>query len=350
MIDKEFCMSSYMAFRYIEREDMDFYAGFRHTNIKSIPDSEKIYVATVDDIDKEVNRVFEGLEGKKLGILLSGGMDSAILAAYMRGAHAYTFRFLNGEYQKEELNRAEYYANQYGLELHYVDIDWNTVVNYLPSVMKGKKAPVHSIEPQLLQAALQAKKDGIEHLIIGESSDLIFGGMDQLLSKDWDFDEFKDRYIFTQPDLVLENPVDMSYLFERYRMGTKINFLSFLDDVYAIESPGSYMNAFAVADIPYTDPYAKLKMADPLDLKRIRNGEPKYLIRSLFAKKYPEIEIPDKTPMPRPVDYYFAAWGGPVRSEFKKDLHMEKFTGNQKWQMYCLEQFLDMYEGRAAST
>ena len=48
--------------------------------------------------------------------------------------------------------------------------------------MTAKCAPVHSIEPQILQAALQAKNDGIEIMFVGESSDLVFGGMDQLLS------------------------------------------------------------------------------------------------------------------------------------------------------------------------
>lgn len=36
MIDKKFCMSSYMAFRYIEKDDMDFYPGMHHSNIKPI--------------------------------------------------------------------------------------------------------------------------------------------------------------------------------------------------------------------------------------------------------------------------------------------------------------------------
>ena len=99
-----------------------------------------------------------------------------------------------------------------------------------------------------------------------------------------------------------------------------------------------------VADMPYYDPYARLKMADKLDLYRIRHGEPKYLIRELMAKKYPDIPVPSKNPMPRPVDKYFENWGGPKRPEFRKDIDMSKFTGNQKWQMYCLEKFLDMIE------
>lgn len=344
MTDKKYCMSSYMAFRYIEDDNKDFYDVGGHSNIKPLPDSERILVHTADDIDRGIGKQMEQFKDKKKGIMLSGGMDSAIVASYLRGSDAYTFRFLGGEYQKEELSRAEYYAKYYGLNLHYVDIAWDTVISHLDACMEAKHAPVHSIEPQILQAALQAKADGVEMMFVGESSDLIFGGMDGLLAKDWTFDEFVDRYIFTKPEDVLVAPEDMKYLFERYRRGNDIDFLSFMDDVFSIESSSSYLNAFAVAGMPYYDPYARLKMADELDLYKVRHGEPKYLIRELMAKKYTEIPVPNKNPMPRPVDEYFKAWEGPTRPEFRKDIDMSKFTGNQKWQMYCLERFLNNNE------
>ncbi len=345
MLDKKYCMSSYMAFRYIEDANKNFYEGGHHKNITPVPDDQRILVHTVEDIDREIAKQMEQFKDKKKGIMLSGGMDSAIVASYLRGADAYTFRFLGGEFQKEELARAEYYAKYYGLNLHYVDINWDTVIAHLKPVMKAKCAPVHSIEPQILQAALQAKADGIEMMFVGESSDLIFGGMDGLLAKDWTFDEFVERYTFTNPEEVLVEPESMNYLFERYRREDMIDFLTFMDDVFSIESSSSYFNAFAVAEMPYYDPYARLKMADELDLYRVRHGEPKYLIRELMSKKYPEIPVPNKTPMPRPVDKYFKNWGGPKRPEFKIDIDISKFTGNQKWQMYCLEQFLNMIEG-----
>lgn len=344
MIDKKYCMSSYLAFRYIEDDEKEFYEGFKHNNIKPLPNEHRIMVTTVEDIDKEIGKQMEQFKDKKKGILLSGGMDSAIVASYLSGSDAYTFRFLGGEFQKEELTRAEYYAKYYGLKLHYVDITWDTVISHLDDCMKAKCAPVHSIEPQILQAALQAKKDGIEMMFVGESSDLIFGGMDGLLSKDWTFDEFMNRYIFTKPEEVLVESENMQYLFERYRKGEMIDFLTFMDDVFSIESSSSYMNAFGVAEMPYYDPYAILKMADELDLYKVRNGEPKYLIRGLMAKKYPEISVPNKIPMPRPVDEYFKSWEGPIRPEFRKDIDMSRYTGNQKWQMYCLERFLEINE------
>lgn len=344
MTDKNFCMSSYLTFRYIEDEDKNFYDGLTHCNFAPIPNSKRIQVHTADDIDKAINKQFENIRGKKLGILLSGGMDSAILASYMSGCDAYTFRFMEGKFQQTELDRAKYYAKYYGLNLHYVDINWNTVEKYIDIVMDAKGAPVHSIEPQILQGALQAKSDGIELMIVGESSDLVFGGMDGLLAKDWTFDEFVDRYTFTRPEDVLKEPVSMLYLFERYRRNNSIDFLKFMDDVFSVESSGSYLNAFNVSELAYYDPYAKLIMADPLDLYRIRHGEPKYLIRQLFSAKYPDISIPDKTPMPRPVDDYFVNWKGPTRPEFKKNLNMNHFTGNQKWQIWCLERFLNKHE------
>ncbi len=345
MIDKNFCMSSYLAFRYIEKEDKDFKDGEFHKNIKIIPENEKILVYTADDIDNEIKKCFDKLKDEKLGIFLSGGMDSAILASYMPGCDAYTFRFLNGDFQKEELARAEYYAKTYGLKLHYIDIDWNTTVEgYVDACMEAKKAPVHSIEPQLLQGAIQAKKDGITKMVIGESSDLVFGGMDKLLAKDWTFEEFKKRYTFTEPELVLKEPVSMDYLFERYRNGNNIDFLKFMDDVFSVESSSSYLNSLTVAGMKYIDPYAKLKMGDPLDLNRVRNGESKYLIRELMHRKYPDIPVPEKVPMPRPVDEYFKDWKGPSREEFLDDLDMSQFTGNQKWQIWCLERYLNYIE------
>ena len=54
-----------------------------------------------------------------------------------------------------------------------------------------------------------------------------------------------------------------------------------------------------------------------------------------------EIPVPDKIPMPRPVDIIFNDWSGPSRPEFKKDIPMNKLTGNQKWQLWCAEQFLN---------
>lgn len=301
-------------------------------------------VCSTRDIDESITKRFEDLKGKKLGIMLSGGMDSACLASYMPGADAFTFRFQGGEYQKAELERAEAFAKHYHLNLHYIDISWNnTVLPYIDQLMESKGAPVHSIEPQLLQAANIAKDLGIDCMIVGESSDLVFGGMDGLLSEDWDVNGINKRYTFCQPASALKKPVDINWVYEQYKSenSDKIDLLRFMDEVFSVESSASYTNAFKVAGIEYCDPYAHMKMGIPLDLNRVRTGDSKYLIRALFAMKYPHLPVPNKVPMPRPVDFYFADWEGPKNAIFKENLDMSQFTGNQKWQLWCLDRFIN---------
>ena len=348
MIDKDFCLSSYIAFRYIFKEDIDFYDGMKHENFKPIPVKDRISVKTAEDIDMEIQKQFDELYEKydNIGILLSGGMDSGILAAYLKPeSNAYTFSTELSEVYDLEKERAKNYCKKFNLNHHFIDISFEDYKEFTPIVMKKKYAPVHSIEPQIYKASLIAKKNGDDLIIVGESADLFFGGMDQLISKDWDFDDFVKRYTFLDPELVLKNPCDVSELYERYRLpNDKIDFLTFMDEVFSIESSGSYLNAFNSANIDYYDPYAKLIMADELDLVRVSNGEPKYLIRELFSIKYPEFEVPNKIPMPRPVDMIFKNWEGPTREEFRDDIEMDKLTGNQKWQLWCAELFLNLNE------
>ena len=345
MADKDFCLSSYIAFRYIWKDGMDFCEGFQHTNYRPVDDDQRIAVRTSEDIDREIQRQFDELYAKydNIGILLSGGMDSANLSSYLRpGSHAYTFCSASGECNPD-VERAKVYCKKWQLQHHLIDITMDDYERYTPIVMRHKFAPVHSIEPQIYKAAEMARQDGVQLMIVGESADLIFGGMDKLISPVWTFDGFVKRYTFLDPQLVLTNPVDQSEVFERYRQGEDgIDVMRFMDDVFAVESSGSYLNAFGAAWMPYYDPYAKLVMADPLDMERVRGGEPKYLVRGLYAIKYPELEIPFKIPMPRPVDAIFSNWDGPKRPEFRTDIPMDTLTGNQKWQLWCAELFLNM--------
>lgn len=348
MVDKEFCMSSYIAFRYIFKDNVDFFESMKHQNYKLPSSDEKTHIRTAKDMNREIQRIVDEVYRKysNVGILLSGGMDSAILASYLKpGSYAYTFTSKDSDIYNLDIERAKNYCNKFGLVHRLVDISFDDYKSLAPVVMKRKCAPVHSIEPQIYKAALQAKEDGVEIMIIGDGADYVFGGMDKLLSVDWKYKDFVRRYITLDPKLVLSNPVDMNEIFEPYRINDdEIDFQRFLKEPTTIESYGSYENPFACADMEYCDPYEKMEMEEPLDLSRVRNGESKYLVRELYAIKYPEFEVPSKIPMPRPVDLIFENWSGPMRHEFQKDIPMENLTGNQKWQLYCLEMFLNIYD------
>lgn len=110
----------------------------------------------------------------------------------------------------------------------------------------------------------------------------------------------------------------------------------FLDANSSVETERSFQNAFEVAGLDYIDTYSCMKMGQ-LELDKIRGGSSKYLIRELFAKKYPEYKVPEKIPMPRPINEYFKNWRGPSRKEFRNDIDMSALTVNRKWQLYSLE-------------
>ena len=58
---KDFCLSSYMAFRYIWKDGMDFYPGFTHHNFQPVSDEERRPVTTAADIDREIQQQMDAL-------------------------------------------------------------------------------------------------------------------------------------------------------------------------------------------------------------------------------------------------------------------------------------------------
>jgi hypothetical protein len=105
-----------------------------------------------------------------------------------------------------------------------------------------------------------------------------------------------------------------------------------------------FENAIHAGGCALVAPFERLALDAPLDLQRIRGGEPKYLLNEVFRAACPGLEIPEKIPFARPVTQWLADWPGPRRPEFLAGLAMDQFTGEQKWQLYCLERFLDLLE------
>lgn len=345
MVDKELCMSRFLAFRYIEEEDLNFFDGLRHVVWKRPPAGESHVVGSADEIERAIIKETEAFYVPgKTAIFLSGGIDSAILASYLpRGTKAYTFHCV-AEGAVNETEQAAKYAEAYGLDHEVIDMHWKDFEELTPELLRHDGVPFHSIEVQLLKAARRAKADGFDHLILGESADGVFGGLDGLLSKDWSIEGLMERYCFVRPERALKNPVSVRNVFERYlRPDGIMDIEAFIHGVFCIESSCSYLHAFDLAGVSALMPYGRMRMSEPLDLARVRRGESKYLLRELFARRYPDMAAPRKIPMPRATTQWFADWRGPTRPEFipgcQKDM-----TGDQKWLVWCLERFLNAYE------
>lgn len=344
--DQCYCASSYLMYRMIADREKRF---FDNANPRFYDERfERKPMHSLSELEKSLRTSVEAAcKGGKAALALSGGIDSAIIARMMpKGSTAYTFRcVVPGIATIDEVEAAQEYASICGLRHQIINVYWENVKDHADILMRYKGAPIHSIETQIYEACLQAKNDGFETIIFGESCDLNYGGLSGLLSRDWIFGEFIDRYSYVKPYYVLKNfqlPIEplISYVAHGF-----FNVHEFCRGFFYQEAMGTYTNACDCAGLRLEAPYARTWYAEPLDLKRIRGGENKYLIRELFQKLYPSLSIPEKLPMPRPMNEWLADWEGPKRVEFLENC-IEGMTGDQKWMIWALERFLDLYNPR----
>lgn len=346
--DVQYCMSSFLQFRTVADTQKTFSNQLLPKQLNPI--KNRLPVKNSRELHDALQAsVAKATKDGRAALALSGGIDSAILAKFMpKGSVAYTFKcVVPGLPVVDETPFAAAYAAECGLEHRVVEVYWEDFDRYLPSLMLKKGAPTHSIEVQIHKAALQAKNDGFERFIFGESADALYGGQDQLFSREWTTEQFSERYSYVKPEQILVNPLALSDVYIRYSKHGYIDIIRFMSEFFFTESLASYQNACDVAGIKLLAPYTKT-IPPQLDLNRIRAGEPKYLVREVFTGLYSNAEIPKKTPMPRPMNEWLQAWQGPIRPEFISGC-VNGLNGDQKWLVYCLEKFLDLLESNGLS-
>ena len=337
--DRLFCMSSYLQYRSIVDKNRCFSEHLPTWFYEET--QERVPVNTFEELDKQLRRrINEALENGPVALMLSSGMDSAILASYLpKGTQTYTLR-CQATSGIDETQAAKYYADKNGLKHRVIDVYWEDFEKYTVPLMRQKGYPIHSIEVQIYKAALQAQKDGIQTLIFGETADIIYGGHSKLLAQEWTLDTFTERFAFVNPKHVLKQPMCIDDPIRPYvREDGSVDVFGFLNGFEYGVSLGFYTNACRMAGVTLCAPYSYTILGHALDITRIRSGESKYIIRELYRQLYPEHSVPDKTPLPRPMEEWLSGWEGPKYSEFIWNPKIS-WTGDQKWYIYALDQFM----------
>lgn len=346
MVDKVYAMSSFLQFRTVYDPNVKFAEHLDYprradtaftAKRKQIDTSKQLYSHIQERMKCET------ADGRA-ALALSGGIDSAILARFMpKGSVAYTFKcVVPGKQVTDETQLARKYCELNGLEHRVVEVYWEDYETLSTELFRYINAPFHSIDVQIYKAAIQAKLDGFDTLIFGQGADLVYGGFDRLLSKDWSLGDFIERYSCVMPYKVLKDFLVITEPYVKYSKNGFIDLHNFLDNHLFWEDIHSYHNSCAVASIKdiyiYIDTIHK-----PLDLSRVRSGDSKYLVREVFNQLYPDLEVPHKIPMPRPMNEWLENWYGPKRPEFWENCHVN-MTGDQKYYVWILEKFLEEME------
>ena len=334
-----FCANSYLTYRAIVDQNRQFAdhlpPWFYHHDVPRKP------IHTPEELDRHLQSAMNAaLKNGPVALMLSSGMDSAILASYLpEGTQTYTLH-CHADSGIDETGAARAYAQRNGLKHTVVDVYWSDYEAFAGKLMRRKGCPIHSIEVQVYKAALQAKKDGIRTLIFGETADIIYGGHSKLLARDWDLEVFTKRFAFVDTEKVLRHPQRIQEPILPYvQEDGNVDVFAFLNGFEYDVSLGFYNNACRLAQMDFFAPYSSTVLGHPLDLARIRSGESKYIVRALFRQLYPDLPIPDKTPLPRPMAQWLKDWTGPLHPEVLPD-HLSELTGDQKWYVYALNQFL----------
>lgn len=141
---------------------------------------ERIETMLLDSVQKHVGNA------KRIGILLSGGLDSSLLCAMCarlypdREIYSYSIGFKGDD----EFEYSSKVSQQFNTK-HYKKVlqknDFFGEDSLLKSLIKQKAAPLHPNELPLAIAGSKARLDLCDCVLCGEGSDDIFGGYGQLL-------------------------------------------------------------------------------------------------------------------------------------------------------------------------
>lgn len=339
IVDKKYCMNSFLQFRFIADDNKIFKEGLRRYIIEP---NQKYKIFNSKDLDECISKYVNENFDNQTALMLSSGIDSALLASYLpKNSQTFTLKCIARKETIDETIKAKEIAKKFGLKNSIIEVAWDDYEKYAPKLMEHKGSPIHSIEVQIYKAAIVAKELGYTKLLFGEAADIIFGGLDGLLAKDWKFTEFVDRYNFVPTKTVLNNYSLITKPFEKHRILDKIDMYGFMSTFFLKEALNSYYNACSTAEMKFLSPFKEMYLGVNLDLDIIRKGRSKYIIRDLADNRLNGIDFGKKIPMPRPTDLWLENWAGPKRNEFKNDC-IKDLTGDQKFYIFILEQFLNL--------
>ncbi len=336
-------LSEYLALRWLALAETTWFGAYAPDRSTLTP-ARQTTVTAAEDVLQCLTASWSEVDPSTTALLLSGGIDSAILARLAPpGLRAYTLRFLAPD-AIDESPAASHFASLSGLRHQVVDVTWADYEQATDWLTLRKRAPLHAVEVGLYKAALRASADGITTLIVGNGADSTFGGLDKLLARDWSPEAFVARYTFVDPVRALCEAGDIGQAFTPWRRGGEFDTAGFLKVVHGEGVTQGFMNAIGAAGCVMRAPYEELALGAPLDLARIRRGESKYILREVFHRLYGTAIAPEKIAFARPMDHWLRDWRGPDRPEFLPALDLDAFTGEQRWLIWSLDRFLSLVE------
>lgn len=294
------------------------------------------------DLDRELRQLISKFGTSHSGLLLSGGIDSAIIASYLpENTDVFTIQF-DSVFDSQEADFAAHYSQIFKLNHHIVKVSWQDYLSFHDLLSESRRSPLHPIEVPLYKAALAAAELGIKQLFVGNGADSNFGGMDKLLANDYTLESFCKRYFFVDPKIILRSWTDEMVDLSRFG-DSKFDVISFLRCVHGAAIDSTFHHAIESAGLSVVAPFEEFRPAY-LDLERVRTGDPKYIIRQLFEMRYPDMRARQKVPFARPMQDFMNGIDMPTARIFHDQYPWSELTGDQKFLVWSLSRFLSLVD------
>lgn len=199
-VNKE-TLSDYFAYRYVPGPDTLFTGihklmpgcvgvwengQFKVTRYYSPPDRQayRPTVSLADPVGSFLEKLDESVSLRMMsdvpfGAFLSGGIDSSAVVGLMSrrsNLPVKTFSVGFDEEEYSELRYAKSIADQFGADHHELVVSQDSLIDYLPSLVRFRDAPVS--EPSDIPIYLLAKEASrtVKMVLTGEGSDEVLGG------------------------------------------------------------------------------------------------------------------------------------------------------------------------------
>ncbi len=306
-------------------------------------DRHPTLVCDENDVDKLFTEYCSKIDFSKTGIMLSGGIDSVLLASYMpKGSYAFTISYPEMK-QKDEVEKAKHFAEEFSLKLVVVPVTFEDVLKYQDELMKFKGQPLATIEIGIYKMCLEAKKCGLTRVLSGMGADGTFGGTFLLMSRDWTNKEFVDRFTYIDPAIVMKKPVDSMEFYELYYGNPYYNLQGFLDDVETEYTIAYFMNPCELSGIKLYVPYEDCKRGFELSRDDMLNGREKIVLRKLFKKRLGYDYEGIKYAFPRPTEHWLKLYDEKLDEMFFEDSYSRLKKPEQKWVLYTTNHFIRLF-------
>ncbi|PWJ12944.1 asparagine synthase-related protein [Jannaschia seohaensis] len=280
----------------------------------------------------------------KIGIMLSGGMDSVMLAKFLpEGSIAYTLDYGEGQEQHSEFAEAAK-AIPPGVTHKKLSVTREAYAEMARELTLLKREPLVPHDPAFGIGARVAREDGITHMVYGGGADPRFAGFAHFY-KDPSYEGVRKAIIkqFVAPWHVLKSPAPVDWVLGHFTVGNRVDVRGFLNIVGTEGQAVS--DTLRACGLTPVAPLAEMVWTHEFDIAG-RGG--KYPLRDLFKLIYPGKSPNKKAPLPVPYGAWMKGYV-PARPEFRTD-RLHWFGGKNLYQIYALELYMDLRDAHGWET